>query len=126
MQTLQHSFAIIQPCYIRRGCYTVKCFVQLVSQCFGDIVAGQVARNISQDNIPCNGQNRCETSCKSRCAPKVELSHLRSKCIEHDIEVPKNALRAYPEPRGVLKILSVIDERKGTLFKCLVLLALDH
>ena len=50
-----------------RRCYTVKCFVQLVSQCFSDIVAGQVARNISQCNIPCNGQNRCETSCKSRC-----------------------------------------------------------
>ena len=31
--------------YLRRR-YTVKCFVQLVSQCFGDIVAGQVARNI--------------------------------------------------------------------------------
>ena len=26
-----------------RRCYTVKCSVQLVSQCFGDIVAGQVA-----------------------------------------------------------------------------------
>ena len=50
-----------------RRCYTAKCFVQLVSQCFGDIVAGQVARNISQCNIPCNSQNRCETSCtKSR------------------------------------------------------------
>ena len=28
----------------------VKCFVQLVSQCFGDIVAEQVARSISQCN----------------------------------------------------------------------------
>ena len=28
----------------------MKCFVQLVSQCFGDIVAGQVERNISQCN----------------------------------------------------------------------------
>ena len=33
-------------------CYTVKCFVQLVSQCIGDVVAGQIARNISQCNIP--------------------------------------------------------------------------
>ena len=50
-----------------RRCYTLICFVQLVSQCFADIVAGQVARNISQCNVPCNGQNRCETSCtKSR------------------------------------------------------------
>ena len=48
-------------------CYTVKCFVQLVAQCFGDFVAGQVARNISQCNIPCNGQDRYEASSKSRC-----------------------------------------------------------
>ena len=41
----------------------MKCSVQLVSHCFGDIVAGQVARNISQCNIPCNGQNLFETSC---------------------------------------------------------------
>ena len=27
--------------------FTVKCSVQLASQCFGDIVAGKVARNIS-------------------------------------------------------------------------------
>ena len=35
-----------------RCCYTttVKCFVHLVWQCFGDILAGQVARNISQCN----------------------------------------------------------------------------
>ena len=35
-------------CWVRlarplRRCYTVKCFVKLVSQCFGDIVARQVA-----------------------------------------------------------------------------------
>ena len=53
--------------WYERRCYTMKCFVQLVSRCFGDIVAGQVARDISQCNIPCNGQNRCETSCKSCC-----------------------------------------------------------
>ena len=52
----------------------MKCFVQLVSQCLGDIVAGQVARNISQCNIPGNGQNRCETSCKNR-------STFRATCL---------------------------------------------
>ena len=41
--------------YLRR-CYTVTCLVQLVSQCCGDTVAGQVARNILKCNIPCNGQ----------------------------------------------------------------------
>ena len=50
-----------------RHCYTVKCFVQLVSHCLCDIVAGQVARNVSQCNIPCIGQHSCETICKSRC-----------------------------------------------------------
>ena len=44
--------------YIKALGYTVKCFEQLVSQCFGDTVVGQVARNISQCDIPCNGQNR--------------------------------------------------------------------
>ena len=38
-----------------KGCYTVKCFVQLVSQCFGDILANVAktyceTRNISQCN----------------------------------------------------------------------------
>ena len=39
--------------YLLRRCYTVKCFVQLVSQCFGDIVVELIARNSSQCNIPC-------------------------------------------------------------------------
>ena len=56
-----------KPAWCERRCNTMKCFVQLVSQCFGDIVAGQVARDISQCNIPCNSQNRCETSCKNCC-----------------------------------------------------------
>ena len=70
-------FLVVPNCFVAivvslgslalRRCYTVKCFVQLVSQCFGDIVAEQVAQNISQCNILCNCQNRCETSCKSRC-----------------------------------------------------------
>ena len=32
-----------------KGSVTLKCFVQIVSQCFGDI-ARQVARNISKSN----------------------------------------------------------------------------
>ena len=42
---LRHK--VSPKCCPLRRCYTVKCFVQLVSQCFGNIVAGQVARNIS-------------------------------------------------------------------------------
>ena len=55
--------------------------MQLVSQCFGDIVAGQVLRNISQCNIPQNGQNRCETSCtKSRTFGNGSCSLSRNDC----------------------------------------------
>ena len=50
----------------------------LVSLFFGDTVAEQVARNISQCNIPCNGQNRFETSCKSRAESS---STFRATCL---------------------------------------------
>ena len=59
----------------------MKCSVQLVSQCLGDVVAGQVTRKISQckgavtlDNFSCNlSRNfvatqveRCDTGCLNR------------------------------------------------------------
>ena len=64
---------------LSRRCYTAKRFVQLVSQCFGDIVGGQVARNISQCNIPCNGQRQDKLQ---EPLPKVELSStFRAACL---------------------------------------------
>ena len=48
MKFLSHGLKALLP----RGCYTVECFVQLVSQCFCDIIAGQVARNISLCTYP--------------------------------------------------------------------------
>ena len=48
--------------------------MQLVWQCFGVIVAAQVARNISQCDIPRNGQNRCETSSTKSRTFKILLS----------------------------------------------------
>ena len=55
-----------------RGCYTVKYFVQLLSQCLG-----QVARNFTQCNIPCKGRNRCETSCTK----SISLFYYRQRLL---------------------------------------------
>ena len=64
----------------------MQCFVLLVSQCFGDIVVEQNARNILQCNIPCNGQKLLRGKLQELLL-RVELrSTFPFPCSEVDVE----------------------------------------